>query len=566
MGFASINNSGLSGLYAAQTALATASHNISNSTVEGYHRQRVVLQTQAPQLASGFFIGQGVDVQTVQRVADQFIDEQLRNAGSTAGYLETSQLQLGQVDSALSSGDASLLPAIQSFFSAVSGVAANPTSTPQRQLVLSNAQVLSERFAAMQTRMDSIRRGVEVAVDNAAGELNSYAKQLAQVNSAIVSGTLRASGGQPADLIDQRDVLVNKISGLINTQSVVREDGSVTVSIAEGKPLVDGQFAASVGTAADPNDPSRVSLTLTIGDGTVSIPDRVVTNGKLGALLATRNETLDYVDGQLGRLALVLTDRINRQQTAKDETLADAAFDLDGQPGQNFFTSLVSGGAALSSRTNTPSDIQLLYTVTDSSAVTGDHYRMQYENGSWRVTDGKGHMTDLGPGESFDFEGLNVQVGHLFNGLPFGPNEGDSFEIRPTAGLAAQVQVALDDPRKIAATSKVPDPQRGAFVGDGSNAQKMADLQRALLVAGGETLAESYAKMVGVVGVQAASAETRGTAQTALIQQLRQQQESVSGVNLDEEAANLLRYQQAYQASAKLLSIAGSLLDAILQL
>ncbi len=561
MGFASITNSGLSGLYAAQTELATSSHNISNSTVEGYHRQRVVLQTQAPQLASGFFIGQGVDVLTVQRVADQFIDEQLRSAGSTSGYLDTLQLQLGQVDKALSSGDASPLPAMQSFFAALSGVAANPTSIPQRQTVLSNARVVSERFAGMQTRIDSIRRGVEVAVDSAASELTSYAKQLAQVNSAIVSGTLRASGGQPADLVDQRDVLVNKISGLINTSSLVREDGSVTVSIAEGKPLVDGQFAASVGTKADPYDPQRRALTLTIGDGTVSIPNRVVTNGKLGALLATRNETLDYVDGQLGRLALVLTDKINRQQTA-----TGAAFDLDGQAGQNLFNSLVGGGTALPSSNNTLSDVELRYTVTDSTLVTGEKYRMSYASGGWSVTDGKGQVTLLGPTGPFTFGGLTVSVVNLGNGRPTGPYQGDSFEIRPTAGLAARVQVALTDPRKIAAASTAPDSQNRARVGDGSNAQKMADLQRALLVAGGKTFAESYADMVGTVGIQASSAETRSTAQTAFVQQLQKQQESLSGVNFDEEAANLLRYQQAYQASAKLLSIAGSLLDAILQL
>jgi flagellar hook-associated protein 1 FlgK len=561
MGFASITNSGLSGLYAAQTELATSSHNISNSTVEGYHRQRVVLQTQAPQLASGFFIGQGVDVLTVQRVADQFIDEQLRSAGSTSGYLDTLQLQLGQVDKALSSGDASPLPAMQSFFAALSGVAANPTSVPQRQTVLSNAQVVSERFAGMQTRIDSIRRGIEVAVDSAASELTSYAKQLAQVNSAIVSGTLRASGGQPADLVDQRDVLVNKISGLINTSSLVREDGSVTVSIAEGKPLVDGQFAASVGTKADPYDPQRRALTLTIGDGTVSIPNRVVTNGKLGALLATRNETLDYVDGQLGRLALVLTDKINRQQTA-----TGAAFDLDGQVGQSLFNSLVGGGTALPSSNNTLSDVELNYTVTDSTLVTGEKYRMSYASGGWSVTDGKGQVTTLGPTGPFTFGGLTVSVVNLGNGRPPGPNQGDSFEIRPTAGLAARVQVALTDPRKIAAASTAPDSQNRARVGDGSNAQLMADLQRALSVAGGKTFAESYADMVGTVGIQASSAETRSTAQTAFVQQLQKQQESLSGVNFDEEAANLLRYQQAYQASAKLLSIAGSLLDAILQL
>jgi len=561
MGFASITNSGLSGLYAAQTELATSSHNISNSTVEGYHRQRVVLQTQAPQLASGFFIGQGVDVLTVQRVADQFIDEQLRSAGSTSGYLDTLQLQLGQVDKALSSGDASPLPAMQSFFAALSGVAANPTSIPQRQTVLSNARVVSERFAGLQTRIDSIRRGVEVAVDSAASELTSYAKQLAQVNSAIVSGTLRASGGQPADLVDQRDVLVNKISGLINTSSLVREDGSVTVFIAEGKPLVDGQFAASVGTKADPYDPQRRALTLTIGDGTVSIPNRVVTNGKLGALLATRNETLDYVDGQLGRLALVLTDKINRQQTA-----TGAAFDLDGQAGQNLFNSLVGGGTALPSSNNTLSDVELRYTVTDSTLVTGEKYRMSYASGGWSVTDGKGQVTLLGPTGPFTFGGLTVSVVNLGNGRPTGPYQGDSFEIRPTAGLAARVQVALTDPRKIAAASTAPDSQNRARVGDGSNAQKMADLQQALSVAGGKTFAESYADMVGTVGIQASSAETRSTAQTAFVQQLQKQQESLSGVNFDEEAANLLRYQQAYQASAKLLSIAGSLLDAILQL
>jgi flagellar hook-associated protein 1 FlgK len=296
----------------------------------------------------------------------------------------------------------------------------------------------------------------------------------------------------------------------------------------------------------------------------VSIPNRVVTNGKLGALLATRNETLDYVDGQLGRLALVLTDKINRQQTA-----TGAAFDLDGQAGQNLFNSLVGGGAAQPSSNNTLSDVELNYTVTDSKLVTGESYRMSYDGSVWHVTDGKGqNVPNPGPnqGGDYSFGGLTVSIAHLSNGRPPGPYQGDSFEIRPTAGLAARVQVALTDPRKIAAASTAPDSQNRARVGDGSNAQLMADLQRALSVAGGKTFAESYADMVGTVGIQASSAETRSTAQTAFVQQLQKQQESLSGVNFDEEAANLLRYQQAYQASAKLLSIAGSLLDAILQL
>jgi len=222
---------------------------------------------------------------------------------------------------------------------------------------------------------------------------------------------------------------------------------------------------------------------------------------------------------------------------------------------------------ALPSSNNGLSDVRLNYTVTDSTLVTGEKYRMSYASGGWSVTDGKGQVTPLvGLTGPFTFGGLTVSVVNLGNGRPTGPYQGDSFEIRPTAGLAAQVQVALTDPRKIAAASTAPDSQSRARVGDGSNAQLMADLQRALSVAGGKTFAESYADMVGTVGIQASSAETRSTAQTAFVQQLQKQQESLSGVNFDEEAANLLRYQQAYQASAKLLSIAGSLLDAILQL
>jgi flagellar hook-associated protein 1 FlgK len=103
--------------------------------------------------------------------------------------------------------------------------------------------------------------------------------------------------------------------------------------------------------------------------------------------------------------------------------------------------------------------------------------------------------------------------------------------------------------------------------GDGRNAQALADLQRSAgAIGGANTLAEGYSQLASTVGVQASSAKTRNDAQTALVAQLKAQQQAVSGVNLDEEAANLLRYQQAYQASSKLIAVAGKLLDSILQI
>ncbi|NBU12165.1 MAG: hypothetical protein EBT40_01810 [Betaproteobacteria bacterium] len=163
MSFAGITESGLSGIYAAGTQLATASHNIAGAAVDGYHRQTVVLNTRPPQLQNGFYVGTGVNVQSVQRVYDSYLDQQVRNASSDSGFLDTLELQTGQVDRALSSDQASLLPTVQGFFTALSGIAASPTSTPARQLVISNASVMADRFASLQDRLNSIRRGVKVS-------------------------------------------------------------------------------------------------------------------------------------------------------------------------------------------------------------------------------------------------------------------------------------------------------------------------------------------------------------------------------------------------------------------
>ncbi|MBU3693783.1 MAG: flagellar hook-associated protein FlgK [Rhodocyclaceae bacterium] len=564
MSFAGVTEAGLSGIYAAGTQLATASHNISNASLEGYHRQVVVLTPREPQLRNGFFVGNGVDVQTVQRVFDSFIDQQLRDASADTAFLDTLELQTGQVDAALSSDQASLLPTVQSFFTALSAVAASPTSTPARQLVISNGSVMADRFASLQDRLNSIRRGVEDGISSAVSDLNSFALQLAKINDLVQQSALDTRGLPAADLLDQRDTLVNKISGLVNASVVYRADGSATVSVADGRALVEGNAARPIGASFNPEFPAEKVITVTVGDTTTFLRDSAITGGRIGALLEVRNKTLNFADGQLGRIAVAITSAINVQH--------QRGFDQNGVGGARLFQDQTDIGTATpSARNNINSTAVLAGAIVDASQLTGLYYGFDFDGTTWRITssDGRFVAPTITPGDPadperpdpaktyYEFEGLRIAM----SGVAVA---GDHFDLRPTAGLAGGMVLNSDiakNPRLIAASSSS-DPRA---TGDGNNAQAMADIQRSTgAIGGANTLAEGYSQLASTVGVQAASAKTRNAAQTALVQQLKSQQQAVSGINLDEEAANLLRYQQAYQASSKLIALAGRLLDSIL--
>ncbi|NBR98140.1 MAG: flagellar hook-associated protein FlgK [Betaproteobacteria bacterium] len=556
MSFAGITESGLSGIYAAGTQLATASHNIAGAAVDGYHRQTVVLNTRPPQLQNGFYVGTGVNVQSVQRVYDSYLDQQVRNASSDSGFLDTLELQTGQVDRALSSDQASLLPTVQGFFTALSGIAASPTSTPARQLVISNASVMADRFASLQDRLNSIRRGVEEGIQSAVSDLNSYAEQLAKVNDLIQQTSLDSRGGSSADLLDQRDALVTKIASLVNSSTVYRSDGSATVSVGDGRSLVEGNSARAIGTSFNPNYPAEQSITITVGSTTTYLKDETISNGKIGALLEVRNKTLDYADGQLGRVAVALTTAVNAQHVL--------GYDQNGAAGQRFFNDQTSIGTATPSSFNSPNSTAVLSaSIVDASKLTGLHYDIAFDGTSWRITSSDGRAitptTTSNSPLTYAFEGVEMAI----NGTAVA---GDRFDLRPTFGKAGGMILNADIVKntRLIAASASSDPKS---TGDGRNAQVMADIQRsATAIGGANTLAEGYSQLASTVGVQAASAKTRNAAQTALVEQLKTQQQAVSGVSLDEEAASLLRYQQAYQASSKLLALAGKLLDSILQI
>ena len=196
---------GKSGLYAAQAALTTTGHNITNANVAGYSRQVVVQETSISMGGSNGFYGTGTQIAQVKRYSDEFLNAQVRTAQAANSGLEAYQAQVTQVDNLLSDSTAGLSPALQDFFSSVQNLTGDHAGVPSRGALLSSADTLAARFQSMNQRLEEIRKGVNTQVTSSVNLINSYASQIAKLNDQI--GKLAAGDNLnlPNDLLDQRD-------------------------------------------------------------------------------------------------------------------------------------------------------------------------------------------------------------------------------------------------------------------------------------------------------------------------------------------------------------------------
>lgn len=607
---AAITNAGLSGLFSNQVQLETAGHNLANATVEGYHRQRVVLATQDSLLRGGFFVGRGVDVQTVERVVDRFIEKQVQEAKSEEAYLDILQQQVNQISSLLQDGGDTLAASMQAFFGGFTQLAGSPSSQPQRQLILATGSAVAGAFATLQRRLDIIRDSLDNGISSAITQLDDAATNLARINVLIVEQGQTSTTGASPDLLDSRDLLVSRIGTLVNSSVLIQSNGTASVQIADGRTLVESGRASRVSARPSETSPADLTLYLDVGGVTTRVQETTIIRGTLGGLFEMRRETLDYTEGQLGRLALSVAAEINE--------LHGSGFDLNAQAGRDIFlfdenqannaaetildqnhlfsiadTYSNTAGRRVQASTQNDGTAQIRYTIpVDPAApletrlnsvreITGDAYSILFRDdgngtvgaedftvtslsGGREVALSAGDFVRTGDSAKLEFEGIRLLIDNVTR-----LQGGDSYEVRPTAGFAGLMKLGLTDPRDVAAAGSL----EGGVIrpGDGRNAQAMANLQRAGLIgssnpAEASTFIEAFSEIAGTVGVQAESAKLRGNAQTALVRQLTDQQQSISGVNLDEEAASLLRFQQAYQASAKLIAIAGSLLQSLLEI
>ncbi|AWN16027.1 flagellar hook-associated protein FlgK [Salinisphaera sp. LB1] len=542
---------GLSGLGAAQAGLNATSNNISNVNTPGYTRRK----TQLAEVA-GSNHGGGVTVTGVQRQYAQFLTTQLNSAQSTASATSSHLDQISQIDNLLSDSTAGLAPRIQGFFDSLSTLAGSPQDSSARNAVLGSAKDMASQFRSFASTLSNMGDAVKKQVSSAVKEVNNNASQIAALNKQITVTQAR-TGQPPNKLLDQRDELVAKTSKLINVAVTKNDNGSYNLTVG-GQSLVDATGSHKLTTVASAADPTQQRLGSVSADGsTREIPNQRVPGGEIGGLLSFASDSLAPAQDKLNQTAHDLAAAVNAQH--KKGT------DLNGNAGKALFTTSPSQPKVYADANNTGNATvsSATFAADQTDAVTADNYHVAYVGGAYQVTrasDGSALSASFNSGSNtLSFGGLDVAVSGT-------PNNGDAFTVRPLDNAASALSVAISDPAKLAAAGASGSGAGAGGPGDNTNANALAALQQAKTVEGNRSFSDNYSQLVGDIGNKAQSLQVNSDSESALTNELSQAQQSVSGVNLDEESVNLMYYQQMYQANARVIKTASTVFNTVLGL
>lgn len=543
----SLINSAMSGLSAAQSALNTVSNNISSYNVAVYTRQTTILGASNSTLTGGGWVGNGVYVSGVQREYDAFITNQLRAAQNQSSGLTTRYQQMSKIDDVLSDTTNSLSANLQDFFKSLQTLVSNAEDPAARQTVLGKADGLVNQFKTNDQYLRDQDAQVNTAISTSVDQINNYAKQIANLNDQISRLTGVGAGASPNELLDQRDQLVSELNKIVGVDVTVQDSGTYNISIANGYTLVQGSNASQLAAVKSSADPARTTIAyVDTAAGNVEISEKQITTGSLGGLLTFRSQDLDQARNTLNQMALAFADAMNTQH--------QAGFDANGDAGGKLFD--FGSPAVLSNGKNTGS-ASVTATMTDSTKVQATNYKVEYNGTDWTITrlsDNTSFTAKPDASGNLSFDGLNVKISGSADNK-------DSFIVKPVNDVIVNMDVAISDESKLAMASA-----KGSGESDNTNGQKLLDLQSAKLVGGNKTFNDVYAALVSTVGSTTASLKTSSETKVNVVTQLTKQQQSISGVNLDEEYGNLQRYQQYYLANAQVLQTASTLFDALINI
>ena len=546
---ANIFSIGQSALSVPQAGVNTAGHTTANATTAGTSRQTVVqVASQAGgQVMSN--VSMGAQVAEVKRNYSSFLGKQLLSTQSQASQLEVQYGRTQQIDNLLADSSVGLAPAMQDFFNSLQNVSTAPGDSTLRQSVLFSAESVTTRFNDMGGQLDEIRQGVNSQIESQVQELNAAAQHLVNLNQAIV-GSRGPSGGQSNDLLDQRDQLLRDLSKVVSI-SVTEQDDQVSVFIGNGQPLVPGTTAYQFKTQPSRSDSGRLEVAQDFGSQAGSpLSSQQSVGGALGGLLAFRDQVLEPAQNALGLVALGLASSLNAQQAQ--------GYDQSGAAGKPLFdlppvgvspSSANQGGASLGAELG---DISKLTASDFTFRRTGDQYQLLRSPDQQLVASSAKADEVLAASAE---EGFTLQLSGALNA-------GDSFLIRPTANAARGIGVALQDGRDLALASA-----QTAAAGDSGNLRQMIALQNAKTMNGGTSSIQStYGQLVGRIGSQTRELQLTSQSATQINAQTETALQNASGVNLDEEAIVLMRYQQAYQAAGKVMQMAQQLFSTVLDM
>ena len=540
---ANIFNVGSSALNALQRAISTTGNNIANVNTEGYSRQSVEFQSRTPVTIGGHRFGTGLEISSIRRAYDEFLTADVQARTSSSGYYSLYSTTAEQIDNLMADPATSISSAMDQFFAAMEAVANSPTSQPERQVMLSEAKSLTNRFQYVDGRLSELAESINEQMRVSILDINQYAQDIAQLNQQI-SRLERVPGGSPNDLLDQRDRAMESLSKLVRVETRLQDDGSMNVFTSSGHRLVSQSGAETLRMRSAPQPDGPVRLYISAPGGADAEITGLSLGGELGAAMDVSTNVIDRARRDIGLLAVGFTEIFNTQHKAGD-TLNQVA-------GSEFFTSItpVTTASPLNSGTTNVSAM-----IDDATQMTGASYQIDY-------TDSVVTITNLSTNATQEINGTTVSIdGLTFTVSPFSNlTDGDRFLVEPTGRAASSMAVAITDTSDIAAANP------GGNVGDNRNMLSLIALREANnLKDGTKSVNDIYNGAVSHVAVDTRSARANADTELSLLQSVTDRRDSLTGVNLEEEAANLIRYQQAYQAAAQIITTANDVFDTLLK-
>lgn len=473
MGLPNVMQTGLSGMVAAKTAIATTGHNITNANSEGFSRQRVELKgnTPNPSLAARNVVGQGVAIASVSRVNDEYLEKKIRNGTTSLSEMEEKDMHLNQLEDVFNElNDDGLNRLMANFFNQFRKLANDPDNEAVRQSVREASQAMVNDFKRLRQEVVDVSKHIDNRIEAYSKDINSLVDECGQLNVEIKK--VEMGGGASAnDLKDRRDVVLKKIASYMSVSTHTDKDGSIHIDIPKIGPLLTAhpkgeEFSVERSPRDAQGKPENAYDVLTSSYAGSNVTHSIK-GGKMGALLDVRDKTVGSILDRLDELAFSVTTAVN--------DLHRQGFTRNGGTGVEFFKNLQTKERAA------------------------------------------------------EYLDMSAAVKENVNNI---------------------------------AAAAIPDAP-----GDNRIATALGSIQGLRILNGGKSTADDfYNSIVNDVGIISSRNKTAMSQEKTVMTQLGKMRDQLSGVSLDEETANLLQFQQAFGASAKVIQVADQMLDEVLNL
>ncbi len=551
----SILNTAKLGLQSQQLAIEVTGQNIANVQTEGYSRQEVTFEATNPRRFGLGQIGTGVRVAGIERSHDKFLLSQILAEGDALGRFQVRKDVFDQLEILLSeSSGRSLNQTLSQFFAGVQDVSSNPTGLPERSSLIAEAKNLAAVFNNLGESLFQIQQNLNSTISVEVAQINSLAQEIAALNKAIHANEPTTFSAN--DLRDKRDQKLKELSGLIDLNFVDEQDGQISLTLDDGTPLVLQSTAFTLATSINGNNKSFLDIVVLDAAGNSTNITSSISGGKLKGYLDMRDTEVEGLRDKLDRLAAGFIQEFNN--------IHQQGFGIDGSTGNNFFSVLPTtvetninntGSATLTAANGDPSNISIdkfEITITGSNSFSLENLTTGASAGTFTFTSGT--TFNLANGFAVTITGT--------------PAAGDKFKLSVSESAGRNFSVAsgvLSNSNKIAAGLNSST--------DGSNALALVDLQSRLVFSsvtldsagsGTFTFDEFYSSIVSTVGIDSFSSQTTYSQQEGILLQLNTRRESISGVSIDEEMINMIKFQQAYNAAARLIGVVDELLDTVI--